>query len=333
MDDTTRAKGTFLRVMLAAVLAISAFIAQPAAAQSYPTKPVRLVVPYPPGGPVDGVARGLADRLSKVWNQPVVVENRVGANEVIAADLVAKSTPDGYTILAGADPAFATNEFLFKKLPYHPRTDLVPVSRVAFVNMALIVNGNFPASSMQEFVALVRANPGKYNYSAGAGTAAHVHFDAFLRQQKLEMTHVAYKGVAPALQDLLAGQIQATMGGITTAKPHLPSGKLKLLAINGNARARSLPDTPTFAEAGFPNTEAYFYVGLAVPRGTPKEIVDAIAQANRQVVSDPGFAEKTLEPFAYEPLSETPEQFAAFLVGDRAKAEKKIRDAGASLEQ
>jgi tripartite-type tricarboxylate transporter receptor subunit TctC len=320
------------RLLLLALLAGSTLAGPSAMAQAFPSKPIRLVVPYPAGGPVDGVARGLADRLAKIWNQPVIVDNRAGANEVIAADIVAKSNADGYTILAGADPTFATNQYLFKKLPYNPRTDLVPVSRVAFVNMALIVNGSFPANNMKEFVALVKANPGKYNYSAGAGTAAHVHFDAFLRQQQLDMTHVAYRGVAPALQDLLAGQIQATMGGITTAKPHLASGKLKLLAINGNKRAKSLPDVPTFAEAGFPNTESYFYVGLAVPKGTPKNIIDAIAAANRKAVSDPTFAEKTLDPFAYEPLSETPEQFATFLTGDRIKAEKKIRDAGASLE-
>lgn len=313
-------------------LSTACLLAAQAPAQTFPGKPVKLVVPYPAGGPVDGVARGLADRLAKLWNQPVVVDNRAGANEVIAADLVAKSPADGYTILVGADPTFSTNQFLFKKLPYSPLTDLVPVSRVAFVNMALIVNGNLPVSNMKEFVALVKANPGKYNYSAGTGTAAHVHFDAFLRQQGLDMTHVAYRGVAPALQDLLAGQIQATMGGITTAKPHLASGKLKLLAINGNTRAKSLPDVPTFSEAGFANTEAYFYVGLAVPKGTPKETIDAIASANRKAVSDPTFAEKTLDPFAYDALSETPEQFAAFLAGDRVRAEKKVHDAGARLD-
>jgi len=319
--------------LLTACMAAGALAGSQALAQAFPAKPVKLVVPYPAGGPVDGVARGLADRLGKIWNVPIIVDNRAGANEVIAADIVAKSAPDGYTILAGADPTFATNQYLFKKLPYNPRTDLVPVSRVAFVNMALIVNGNLPVNNMKEFVALIRANPGKYNYSAGSGTAAHVYFDAFLRQQKLDMTHISYRGVAPALQDLLTGQIHATIGGITTAKPHLASGKLKLLAINGSKRAKSLPDVPTFAEAGFPNTEAYFYVGLAVPKGTPKAIVEAIAGANRKAVSDPAFAEKTLDPFAYDPLSETPEQFAAFLVEDRAKAEKKIRDAGASLDQ
>lgn len=320
------------RLLLLALAAGGALAGSVAMAQAFPSKPVKLIVPYPAGGPVDSVARGLGERLEKIWNVPVVVDNRAGSNEVIAADTVAKSAPDGYTILVGADPTFSFNEYLFRKLPYDARTALVPVSRVAFVNMALIVNGSVPVKNMKEFVALVRANPGKFNYSAGAGTAAHVHFDAFLRQEKLDMVHVAYKGVAPALQDLLAGRIQATIGGITTAKPHLPSGKLKLLAINGNARAKSLPDVPTFAEAGFPNVEAYFYVGLAVPKGTPKAVIDAIASANRKAVSDPAFVEKTLDPFAYEPLSETPEEFAKFLVVDRAKAAKKIRDAGALLD-
>ncbi|KAK6032433.1 hypothetical protein OSTOST_01376 [Ostertagia ostertagi] len=321
---------TFLRACI--LTGVCAFSAQ-AMAQAYPTRPVKLVVPYPPGGPVDGVARGVADRLSKIWNQPVVVENKVGANEIIAADYVAKGPSDGYTILFGADPTFATNQFLFKKLPYDPVKDLIPVSRIAIVNMAIILSGTFPPNNMKEFVSLVKANPGKFNYSAGAGTAAHVQFDAFLRQQGLDMTHIAYKGTASALQDILSGQIQATMGGITVAKPHLASGKMKLLAINGNKRTKSLPDVPTYAEAGFPNTQAFFYVGFAVPKGTPKNVIDAITTANRKVANDAEFIEKTLDPYAYEPITETPEQFAKFLVGDRKLAEKRIREAGARLEQ
>lgn len=321
---------TFLRACI--LTGVCAFSAQ-AMAQAYPTRPVKLVVPYPPGGPVDGVARGVADRLSKIWNQPVVVENKVGANEIIAADYVAKGPSDGYTILFGADPTFATNQFLFKKLPYDPVKDLIPVSRIAIVNMAIILSGTFPPNNMKEFVSLVKANPGKFNYSAGAGTAAHVQFDALLRQQGLDMTHIAYKGTASALQDILSGQIQATMGGITVAKPHLASGKMKLLAINGNKRTKSLPDVPTYAEAGFPNTQAFFYVGFAVPKGTPKNVIDAITTANRKVANDAEFIEKTLDPYAYEPITETPEQFAKFLVGDRKLAEKRIREAGARLEQ
>lgn len=322
----------FKRLVHALVLGLAALCAAPVAAQAYPARPVKLIVPYPAGGPVDGVARGFADQLAKVWNQPLVIENRVGGNEVVAAEAVAKSPADGYTILVGADPSFATNRFLFRKLPYDPLVDLVPVTRIAFVNMALIVTGGLPVGSMKEFVSLIRENPGKYNYSAGKGTAAHVHFDAFLRQQGLRMEHVAYRGTAPALLDLLAGQIHATIGGITVAKPYLSSGKLKLLSINGSRRARQLPNVPTFVEAGFPDTEAYFYVGLAVPKGTPASIVEEIARANRRVQADAGFIERTLDAYAYESMADTPEQFAAFLVGDRARAEKKINDAGARLD-
>lgn len=319
----------FLR---ACIVTTACVLATQAMAQAFPTRPVKLVVPYPPGGPVDGVARGVADRLSKIWNQPVVVENKVGANEVIAADYVAKGPSDGYTILFGADPTFATNQFLFKKLPYDPIKDLVPVSRIAIVNMAIIVSGTFPPTTLKEFVSLVKANPGKFNYSAGAGTAAHVQFDAFLKQQGLDMTHISYKGTASALQDILSGQIQATMGGITVAKPHLASGKMRLLAVNGTRRMKSVPDVPTYAEAGFPNTQAFFYVGFAVPKGTPRNVIDAITTANRKVANDAEFIEKTLDPYGYEPITETPAEFAKFLVGDRKLAEKRIREAGTRLE-
>jgi len=315
------------------LLATVCMLSAQAMAQGFPAKPVKIVVPYPAGGPVDGVARGLADRLSKIWNQPVMIDNRGGANEVIAADLVTKAPADGHTILFGSDSSFSANQFLFKKLPYNPLTDLVPVSRVTFVNMVFIVDGSLPVSNMKEFVALVKANPGKYNYgSAGAGSPTHLHFDAFLQQNGMQMTHVAYKGIAPAVQDMLGGQIQAMTAGATAATPYLASGKMKILAVNGNKRAKSIPNVPTLAEAGFPNAETYFFLGLAVPKGTPKTVIDEIASANRKALADPVFVEKTLDAFAFEPVGETPEQFAAFLVKDRAIEEKKIRDANVKLD-
>ncbi|MBI2729130.1 MAG: tripartite tricarboxylate transporter substrate binding protein [Polaromonas sp.] len=321
---------TLCRVL---VLAAASLCSAHALAQGFPNKPVKIIVPYPAGGPVDGVARGYAERLSKVWNQPVIIDNRGGANEVIAADMVAKAPADGYTMLWGADASFSTNQFLFKKLPYNPLTDLVPVTRVTFVNMGLIVDGSLPVNNLKEFVALVKANPGKYNYgSAGAGSPTHIHFDAFLRQQGLAMTHIAYKGIAPAVQDMLGGQVQAMMAGVTAATPHLASGKMKILAINGNKRAKLIPNVPTLAEAGYPNAETYFFIGLAVPKGTPKRVIDEIASANRKVMADPAFVEKTLDPYAFEPLSETPEQFSRFLTNDRKQSEKKVREAGARLD-
>ncbi|MES2510453.1 MAG: tripartite tricarboxylate transporter substrate binding protein [Pseudomonadota bacterium] len=316
--------------LAAACLALAAPVM---AADAWPTRPVKLIVPYPAGGPIDGVARGLADRLSKIWNQPVLVDNRGGANEIIAADLTAKSAPDGYTILLGTDTTFSSNRFLFSKLPYNPLTDLVPVTRVTFVNEVFIVNGSLPVNNLKEFVTLMKANPGKYNYgSAGAGGPTHLPVDAFARREGFDITHVAYKGIAPAVQDLLGGQVQIMVAGSSAATPYVASGKLKVLAINGSKRAKSLPNVPTFTEAGFPATEMYFFLGLTVPKGVPKPVIDEIASATRKVLADQSFVEKTLDPYGFDPLGETPEQFAAFLVKDRALAEKKIKDSGAKLD-
>ncbi len=320
----------YRRALLAA--AALAFVV-PVGAQTFPSKPVKLVVPYPAGGPIDAVARALGDRLSKAWGQPVLVDNRGGGNEIIAGDFTAKSAPDGYTILLGADPTFSGNQYLFKKLPFNTFTDLVPITRVAHVNMGFIVQGSLPVNTLKEFAALVKANPGKYNYgSAGAGGPTHVQFDAFLRQQNVDMTHVAYKGIAPAVQDLLGGQIQAMVAGSSAATPYLASGKMKVLAINGNKRAKALPNVPTFTEAGFPNTEMYFYLGLTGPKGMPKAIIDQIAADTRKVLADPAFVEKTLDAFGFEPVGDTPEMFAEFLKKDRAIAEVKIRAANVSLD-
>ena len=309
------------------------FSAISAMAQAYPTKPVKLIVPYSAGGPIDGVARGIAERLSRLWGQPVLVDNRGGANEVIAGDLTAKSAPDGYTIMLAADPTFSGNQFLFSKLPFSPLNDLIPISRVVHVNMAFIVSGNLPAKNLKEFVALVKANPGKYNYgSAGAGGPTHVQFDAFLRQEGLTMAHVPYKGIAPAAQDILGGQIQAMIAGSSAATPYLQSGKMKVLAINGPKRAKGLPNTPTFAEAGFPSTEMYFYLGLTGPKGIPKAIVDKIAADTHKVLQDQACVEKTLDVYGFEPVGDTPEQFAEFLKTDRKVIEKKIRDANVKLD-
>ncbi len=319
------------RALLAAAFLAAAAPAM--AADAWPSRPVKLIVPYPAGGPIDGVARGLADRLSKVWGQPVLVDNRGGANEIIAADVTAKSAPDGYTILLGGDPTFSGNRFLFSKLPYNPLTDLVPVTRVTFVNEVFIVNGNLPVNNLKEFVALMKANPGKYNYgSAGAGGPTHLPVDAFARREGIDITHIAYKGIAPAVQDLLGGQVQIMVAGSSAATPYVASGKLKVLAINGSKRAKSLPNVPTFAEAGYPGTEMYFFLGLTVPKGVPKPVIDEIASATRKVMADQSFVEATLDPFGFDPMGETPEQFAAFLVKDRAAAEKKIRESGAKLD-
>ena len=318
-------------IRLALLLIASSFTAL-AMAQGYPNKPVKLIVPYPPGGPVDNLARGVAEQLSKIWGQPVLVDNRAGGNEIVAVEAIKNSAPDGYTLLLGADPAFVSNQFLFKKLSYDPLTDLVPISRVAHVNMALIVDGRVPVNNLKEYITYVKANPGKYNYgTAGAGTAVHIHFDAFLRETDLNMPHIPYKGIG-VMQGLLGGDVQATMLGVTAAVPFLESGKVKVLAIGGEKRAKSLPNVPTFAEAGYPRAESYFFMGLAAPKGTPRAIVDNVSNAVHKVMAQKSFVEKFYDPFSFEPLAESPEEFSAYLVKERVRAGKKIKDAGASLD-
>jgi len=317
----------------ALVLATAGLLCAQAAAQGFPSKPVRLIVPTAAGGPVDGVARGLAERLSKIWNQPVVVDNRPGGNEIIGADLVAKAPADGYTILFGTDGTFSNNQFMFSNMPFNPVTDLIPISRTTFIHMVFIVPGELPVKDLKEFVALIKANPGKYAYaSGGIGSATHIYFNAFLLQNDLQMTHVPYQGIAPAIQGMLNGSVVAFMAGATAATPYLASGKMKILAVNGDKRAKSLPNVPTLAEAGFPKSEMYLYLGLAVPKGTPRPIIDEIASAHRKVLSDREFVEKVLDTFAFEPITETPEQFAAFLVKERVKKEKDIREANVKLD-
>ena len=315
------------------VAVATAGVATDAMAQAFPSKPVKVLVPYPPGGPVDGVARGLTQSLAAMWGQPVVVENKPGANEIIAVQTTAKSPADGYTLLLGTEAAYSLNGFLYANLPYDPVRDLAPVSKVVHVNMTLIVKGDLPAKNLKEFVALMKKEGKSHNYgSAGAGGTTHLAMEGFKRDAGFEMTHVPYKGIAPAVSDMLAGSIDAMFAGMTAATPHLKSGKMKILAISGASRAKSLPDVPTFKEAGYAATEASFYLGLTAPAGTPAPVIAKIAADVRKVVSDPAFQERFLAPYGFDAVGDTPEQFAAFLKNDREVSEKKIRAVGVKLD-
>ena len=257
-----------LAVLAAAALTLLPVIGH---GQSYPSKPVKIVVPYAAGGPVDALARALSAKLSGMWGQQVIVDNKPGANEVIAASQVAKSPGDGYTLMLATDPTLSLNPYLFQKLSYDPLKELTPITRVAISNMALVVPANFPASNLKEFVAYARANPDKVTYgSSGMGNGTHLALAWFAKENQLSMVHVPYKGLAPALQDMLGGNIQVTVGAVSVIAPFVESGKLKVLAISGSKRARSLPNAPTFAEAGFPWMEASFYYGLIAPAGIPE---------------------------------------------------------------
>ena len=321
------------RAFFAVAAAATVLMSGSAGAQAFPTRTVKLIVPYPPGGPVDVFARGFAETLGTLWGQAVLIKNRPGANEIIAADAAAKATPDGYTLLLAADPALSQNQFLFAKLPYDPEKDLVPVSRVVDVNMALIVKGDVPANNLKDFIALMKKEGARRNYgSAGNGNVTQLSFEAFKREAGFEMIHIPYKGIAPAISDMLGGSIDAMFAGITAAIPHLKSGKMKVLAISGPKRARALPDVPTFTEAGYPRVAAHFYLGLSAPKGTPDAIAQKVAADVRRAMTDKAFLEKFVDFNGFDAAGTTPEEFAKYLKADREVAGQRIRAAGVKLD-
>ncbi|MEK7345861.1 MAG: tripartite tricarboxylate transporter substrate binding protein [Pseudomonadota bacterium] len=302
-------------------------------AQSFPTKPVRIVVPYTAGGPVDTLARALSTKLGEIWNQPVIVDNKPGANEVIGATTVAKSDPDGHTLILATDPTLSLNPFLFKKLSYDAVKELAPITRVAVSNMAFVVPATMTANSMKDFVTYAKENPGKVSYgSSGIGNGTHLAMAAFSKDNNVEMVHIPYKGLAPTLQDMMAGNIQAAVGAVSVIAPFATNGKLKVLGISGPKRAAALPDVPTFAQAGFPKFEASFYFGLATQSGVSADIKNKIAADVKRVVSDAKFRSDYLDKFALEPILDTPAEFARYLDGHRETSKTIITSSGAQLD-
>jgi len=299
----------------------------------WPSKPVKLVVPYSAGGPVDNLARALSEKLGKIWHQPVVVENRPGGNEIIGATAVAKAPGDGYTLLLATEAAATLNLYVFKKLPYDPIKELAPVTRVATANMMIAASNNLPVNDLRGFVEYVKAHPGQVSYgSAGIGNGTHLAMAWFAKEHGLDMVHVPYKGLAPALQDVMSGTIQATVGAASVIGPFVQSGHVKGLAINGARRAAILPDVPTFAEAGFPNLDASFPFSLLASGGTPEAIRQKIYNDVKAVVMEEQFRKQNLEQYALDPVVDSPEEYAKSLVKDRQIAAAKVKASGAQLE-
>ena len=315
---------------LAFVLALAATIAQ---AQPYPSKPIRMVVPYTAGGPADLLVRGLGQKLSETWGQQIVVENKPGANEIIAAQDIAKSPPDGYNYLLASDAVFSLNAYLYSKLPYDPVKDFAPVSRLVNANLMLVARPDFPASTVRELVEYAKKNPGKLNYgSVGAGGVNHLAMAWFNTQNALDMQHVPYKGLVQGLQDLMTSRLDVMFAVIGGAAPMLKAGKMKGLAVSGQTRNGLIPDVPTFTEAGFPNFDASFYFGLAAPAGTPRELVARMADEAGKIVRASEFKEKYLINLGFEAVGDRPAEFAAFLKQDRELAAKKVKASGAKLD-
>ena len=316
-----------------ALIAVGLVGANTALAQAYPSKPVKLIVPYPAGAPVDNFARGLSEGLTKLWGQQVVIESKPGANEIIAASTVTQAAPDGYTLLLGSDAAFTQNAFLYSKMPYNADKDLAPITRAVQFNMVLITRTELKTPTLKDFVALMKKEGAKHNYaSAGAGGTTHLAMESLKQEAAFDMVHVPYKGIAPAMQDMIGGSIDAMIAGASAAIAQMPSGKVTVLAIAGAKRAKALPDVPTYAEAGYPNVISNLYLALAAPAGTPAVIVNKIAADVAKVMKDKEVLDKFVDPYGYDVIADTPKQFEAFLAQDKLSAGKRIKDLGVKLD-
>jgi len=319
------------RYLAAAVAALMAAGVAQAAAPEFPTKPVRLIVPFPAGGGVDIVARGLTPHLTERWGQQVIVDNRPGAGATLGADLAAKAVPDGYNLLL-ANTAHAINATLFKKLPYDVVKSFEPISLVATQPSVLIVNSGVPAKSVKELIALAKSRPGQLNYaSSGNGTPPHLSAAMFEDMAGIQMTHVPYKGAAPALTELLGGQVQLMFATIISAGQHVQSGRVRALAVTSAKRSAALPDLPTVAEAGVPGFEATAWFMLLAPAKTPDAVVQRVAHDTAAVLAKPDVRARFAKEGA-EPVGSTPERAAAYLKAEIARWGKVVRAAKLSAD-
>ncbi len=310
---TTSVPGSLRRVLRLAVVAPCLVLAtaNPCAAQ-YPERPIRLILPFPAGGAVDHVARRVTARMAEDLGRPFVIENKAGAGGVIATDATAKAAPDGYTLLL-TTPNHTINAALNAKLSYDTEKDLLPVSIVAEVPELLVSHPAAPFETFAGFVDYAKKNPGKLNYSsAGNGTLPHVTMELLLRRTGIEVAHIPYRGAAPAMTDLLAGQVQLKMDTYATANQHVAQGKLRALAFASRERSALMPNVPTVAEMGLPGYEGILWIGIVAPAGTPKPVIEKLAAASQRAVRTPELAER-LKRDGVEPVGGTPEAFAALI--------------------
>ena len=293
---------------------------------AYPNHPVTLVVPFPPGGGTDTGARIVAQKLGAKWGQTVVVENKGGAAGMIGADAVAKARPDGYTLLMGNIGTQAINPSLYKKMPYDPAAAFTPVSLVAELPLAMMVNPGVPAKTAREFIALAKSQPGQLSYSSsGAGGAPHLAAEMFKDATGTFILHVPYRGGGPAIGDLLAGHVQLSFMTVLEASGHIKAGKLRALAVTGARRVPAVPEVPTLAESVLPGFNSISWIGLFAPTGTPKDIVDRISADVREVLATEEVKTKLIELGAV-PAGNTPAQFQAMIDSDRKRYAQVIRD-------
>ena len=280
-------KSVFYRIALCVGMSGLAATALAQSAANYPSRSIKIIVPFAPGGTTDILARLVGQRLTQSWGQPVVIENKPGAGATLGADMVAKSAPDGYTLLMGAAHHTIAQK-VYAKIPYQFDRDFAPITMVAMVPNMVVVNSDVPAKTIAEFIALSKSQPGKFNYgSAGAGTAHHLIGEMFKLRSGVDLVHIPYKGSGAALTDLMGGQVLFATDSLTAAMTHIRSGRLRALATTDATREASLPDVPTLAESGLPGLQVAAIGGLFAPKGTPKEVVDKVADATRKVLANP----------------------------------------------
>jgi tripartite-type tricarboxylate transporter receptor subunit TctC len=319
-----------LSAAVATVLTLAAPVA--VRAQDYPTKPIRMVVPFTPAGTTDILARIVAHQLSEAWGQQVIVDNRPGAAGNLGSDLVAKSTPDGYTVLMATVSSHGINPSLYNKMPYDAVKDFQPVSLVALVPNLLVVNPNVPVKSVQDLIKLAKDKPGKLNVaSSGNGTSIHLSAELFKTMTGVDMVHVPYKGSAPAVTDLIGGQVDLMFDNMPSSIEHVRGGKLRAIAVTTAKRSPALPDLPTIAEAGVPGYEATSWFGVMAPAGTPKPIVDKMSAEIAKSLRKPDVKAKLAEQGA-EAVGSTPDEFSTFVKAEIDKWAKVVKASGASAD-
>ncbi len=317
------------RILIGALIAVSAAATH---AQSYPSRSVRLIVPFPPGGSADILARTVGQKMSEGLAQSVVIENRPGAGTAIGAEATAKSAPDGYTIMIGTVSSHAINPSLNAKLAYDPIRDFTPISPVASIPFALLVHPSLPAKNMQELIAIARAKPGVLNFSsAGNGTSNHLAGELLKSMARVDLVHIPYKGSAPALNDLLAGQVNMMFDLVLTAAPHVKAGTVRAVAVTGKDRSIALPNVPTITESGLPGYEVSAWFGIFAPANTPADVVQRLNQEVVRVMQLTDVRERLAGQGA-EPMSSSPAAFAEYVRGELVKWSGVVKTAGMRSE-
>jgi tripartite-type tricarboxylate transporter receptor subunit TctC len=320
-----------LAATVVAMVAVAA-VTTTAYAQNYPTRAITLVIPFAPGGSTSIVGRGIADKMRELLGEKVVVDNRPGAGGTVGTKAVARSEPDGYTLVLGYTGTLAIGPSLYKSVGYDPRKDFAPIGLIGNAPNSLVVNPSFPAKTVAELIAYAKANPGKVNFgSAGAGTASHITGEYFARAAGITLVHIPYKGTGPALTDLLGGHIPMAFAPIPASHPNVTAGKLRALAVTSITRSGLLPDVPTMIEAGLPGFDASLYYGLAAPAGTPRPIIDKLNKVLREALGSDE-VKKQLGNDGTEITPGTPENYADFIDKDEKKWSQLLKVAGVEQE-